>query len=51
MTPKTSAIKWEEKKRYEKNRRDGRIIVICLSIVFSPWIILAILKLLGIWPE
>ena len=44
-------LKWEEKKRYEKNRRDGRIIVICLSIVFAPWIILTILKLLGIWPE
>ena len=38
-------LKWEEKERYEKKRRDWIIIIICLSIVFAPWIIIEILNL------
>jgi sterol desaturase/sphingolipid hydroxylase (fatty acid hydroxylase superfamily) len=38
-------LKWEEKERYEKKRRDWIIIIICLSIVFAPWIIIGIFNL------
>ena len=39
-------LKWEEKKRYEKEKRDWIIVIICLSIVFWPWIIMGILSML-----
>ena len=42
---KIANLKWEEKERYEKKRRDWIIIIICLSIVFAPWIIIGILNL------
>lgn len=39
-------LKWEEKKRYEKEKRDWIIVIICLSIAFWPCIIIGILSML-----